>query len=1606
MRQSYKKTLSMLVIFFMIFQCVPSAFAAAGAGGTYDSTDASTWTPSNLLSTPSITSAVYGDHPQHLGITTLDAPLWSGEGTTDNPYVITTADQLYEIRNYSSKHFVLCADINLDVPEYNTGEGWEPIPWFNGTLDGKGFKITGLYINRPTEENVGLFGVFSEEAVISNVKLENVNVTGNYAVGGLVGWNYKGSINNSSVSGNVTGADDVYESDSIGGLVGLNEGDISNSYASGEVTGYWLVGGLTGDNEGSIKDSYASGNVIGTENVGGLVGWNFSNGTINNSHASGKVTGAVEVGGLVGHNSGGISYSYASGEVNGGSKVGGLIGYNLQVVNNIYASGKVTGNDEVGGLIGHNTGSISNSYASGEVTGGSQTGGLVGSGTGGVENSYWDTEASGQDQSAGGEGKTTEQLKKRDTFADNWDLSEIWAMDEGGSYPILRWQSNIAAPPPWKGEGTGTENNPFLIASAEQLNDARYYLDAHFELGGDIDLGQDYGAEDGWEPIGTTSDPFIGTLDGKGYKIKGLFIDRSSQDETGLFGLTGNGAEISNIRLENIEVTGHSYVGGLVGKNGGEINNVYVSGVVTGSKFLGGLAGVNAGNIHQSYTSSKVEGVNFLGGLVGINSGNIGDSYANGEVIASSAYAGGLVGSNDGGMIRNSYASGKVTGDSFVGGLVSENVDGNVIASYWDTETTIQRTSAGSSDEYGKATAELMQQATFADWDFDRIWAIDEGESYPYLQSDYAGAGSPWTGSGTEKDPYIIKAAAHLNQMRDHLNEHFKLGANINLDVLPYNTGEGWEPIDWFNGKLDGKGFKITGLYIERSREDVVGLFGHTGAASKISNVILEDVSVTVAVYDLVGGLVGYNYGSISYSYVSGKVEANSNAGVLVGYNDGNINYSSASGEMTGSDVLGGLAGVNAGNINQSYASSIVNGNVGLGGLVGVNDGYISNSYATGDVNSQSYSGGLVGGTYGGRISNSYASGKVIAYDLGYFGGLVGENIGGKVNHSYWDKETTGIEDSAGSKPSYGKSTAEMKQRATFAGWDFDSIWEIEEDERYPYLKWVSNANLSGLTLSEGTLSPMFTAETKNYRASVRSTVNSVDITATAASGGASLELNGTNAISGVAATVPLHAGRNTIDVVVTAHDGTKTKRYTIEITRLSDDSNEPSTEIINVPVEAGHIGSATTVMQTPITRITEPSGRVRDEVILTADRARETAQRIAEAGQTTARIMIPDKEDKVSQVDVKIPREAIREFVNKNVNLEIFTENIRLLIPLRSIDAFEDDLYFRVVPMKEESERKEVEERARSEQVVREAAKNDKVNVVSRPMTIETNMPNQSVTLVLPLRDVQLPTNAAERAKLLQELMIFIEHSDGEKNLVKGKIVEYKDGLLGIEFDVNKFSTFTILHMEDIAVDFHKAYIRGYEDGTFRPGHTVTRAEIAEMIARNLGIDDSEKAAAALFSDVSASHWAAGAIEYVKRQGLMVGDAAGAFNPNAAITRAEMAAIVARYKQLMLGTEKESITAFSDITGHWAVLEIAANKQAGILSGYENGTFRPNGNLTRAEAVKVMNRMFDRGPLYEVSTPTFIDVKETHWAFYEVEEAARDHFFTPGFEDGEYMVR
>ena len=232
-------------------------------------------------------------------------------------------------------------------------------------------------------------------------------VSGNDYVGGLIGSTDFGTISDSYATGTVSG------NDYVGGLIGSTDfGTISDSYATGTVSGNDRVGGLIGfSNSGTISDSYATGTVSGNDYVGGLTGYAV---TISSSYATGTVSGNEYVGGLIGSTGfGTISSSYAT-----GSGIGGLAGGSNGTMSSSYATGSVSGNEYVGGLVGavgYDGSTILISYSTGRVTGkGGNIGGLVGGRRGGnitVIGGYWDIQTSAQGTSAAGEGKTTAELQ-------------------------------------------------------------------------------------------------------------------------------------------------------------------------------------------------------------------------------------------------------------------------------------------------------------------------------------------------------------------------------------------------------------------------------------------------------------------------------------------------------------------------------------------------------------------------------------------------------------------------------------------------------------------------------------------------------------------------------------------------------------------------------------------------------------------------------------------------------------------------------------------------------------------------------------------------------------------------------------------------------------------------------------------------------------------------------------------------------------------------------------------------------------------------------------------------------------------------------------------
>jgi hypothetical protein len=365
---------------------------------------------------------------------------------------------------------------------------------------------------------------------------------------------------------------------------------------------------------------------------------------------------------------------------------------------------------------------------------------------------FWDIQTSGQTTSAGGTGKKTAEMQTASTFLEaGWDFvgetangtQDIWRILQGKDYPRLWWEQ-----PPKYGGGTGESNDPYLIYTAEHLNAIGAKPNdwkKHFKLMADIDLAG-FDGEDGrpafniiapdtdqtdqWSQFQGT--PFTGIFDGNGRTISHLTMTGGSY--LGLFGQLGSGAEVRNLGVVDVNITGSGYfVGGLVGISRGALIGCHSTGMVSGDEWdVGGLVGANAGHLAQCYSACAVSGYDQVGGLTAQNSTNatVTHCYSTGTV-SGGHQVGGLVGMNFG-AVTACYSTGAVNGFTQVGGLVGV-VWGSVTGSFWDTQTSGQVTSDGGT---GKTTVEMQTASTFleAGWDFVNVWGIVENQTYPYLR--------------------------------------------------------------------------------------------------------------------------------------------------------------------------------------------------------------------------------------------------------------------------------------------------------------------------------------------------------------------------------------------------------------------------------------------------------------------------------------------------------------------------------------------------------------------------------------------------------------------------------------------------------------------------------------------------------------------------------------------------------------------------------------------------------------------------------------------------------------------------------------------------------
>lgn len=426
-------------------------------------------------------------------------------------------------------------------------------------------------------------------------------------------------------------------------------------------------------------------------------------------------------------------------------------------------------------------------------------------------------------------------------------------------------------------------------------------------------------------------------------------------------------------------------------------------------------------------------------------------------------------------------------------------------------------------------------------------------------------------------------------------------------------------------------------------------------------------------------------------------------------------------------------------------------------------------------------------------------------------------------------------------------------------------------------------------------------------------------------------------------------------------------------------------------------------LLQTVLTRVLS-NGSFQDTVNFTVANANEFLRILGNKEDKRSRLVIPNMEPPASETKVILDRDAAKRLIEGKSHFSIAMGMVKIDVPFTSMNDFNEDIYFRIVPIKDALRQKAIEDRAKQAEIVLQQGNGANVKLVGQPISIDTNLQNRQVTLLLPL-----PANLTSAQR--ENMMVYVEHSNGTVEIIRGRFAEFTRGQTGIVFDVEHFSTFSLLYVEQaqeevqpekepIEVDSTFAsYIHGYTDGTFRPNVNVTRAQMAAMLARNLS-DNHVPEASNLFYADTATSWAKNDIEYIRTEGIMQGRHDRSFGPNEMITRAQMAVIAVRWidKQCVEGATDTSYCeintsgeTYRDVAvTHWAAKEINRISAIGIMVGSGNGEFRPEEKLTRAQAVKVLNRIFNRPIPTEDTEQIFKDIPKEHWAYFEIQAAAK----------------
>jgi uncharacterized protein YjdB len=268
-----------------------------------------------------------------------------------------------------------------------------------------------------------------------------------------------------------------------------------------------------------------------------------------------------------------------------------------------------------------------------------------------------------------------------------------------------------------------------------------------------------------------------------------------------------------------------------------------------------------------------------------------------------------------------------------------------------------------------------------------------------------------------------------------------------------------------------------------------------------------------------------------------------------------------------------------------------------------------------------------------------------------------------------------------------------------------------------------------------------------------------------------------------------------------------------------NNDGETPSNPVENIPdntptrqvnVNAGD----NSIAKIDIVRETKDDIKV-DTIQLDSEKAEEIVKDAVDKKQDNIQIVIDDLEsDPSDEVLVEINKDSLQQISNAKISLEIKTEDATVSLSgdtVQSLAAEGEDLYFRLIPIRNEEERATAIENAMSAQIVVNTAGGSEVQVLGTPMVIETNYKDLDTKVVFSLRNITQPTGEKELEEFVNSLAVFIEHSDGEKELQRGKILYDEDGKpVGIEISITKFSTFSIVGIKNAPPEASNLKISG----------------------------------------------------------------------------------------------------------------------------------------------------------------------------------------------------